>query len=122
MEAYIDDMLVKSIKSESHVADREETLTTVRRYRMRLNPTKCSFGVKAGKFLGSVVTEGRIEVNHLKVKVIQEMTPPQTLKEARVLTGRIVALSRFVSRLAERNLPFFYVLRKSGSFEWTTEC
>lgn len=82
----------------------------------------CTFGVKAGKFLGYMVTERGIEVNPLKVKAIQEMSPPRTLKEAQTLTGRIVALSRFVSRLEERSFHFVKVLRKGGSFEWTMEC
>lgn len=89
---------------------------------MRLNPAKCTFEVKARKFLGHMVTERGIEVNPLKVRAIQEMSSPRALKEAQALTGRIVALSRFESRLAERGLPFFRVLRKSGMFQWTAEC
>lgn len=112
MEAYVDDMLVKSKKFETHASDLKETQRTVRKYRMRLNPAKCTFRVRSGKFLEYMVTERGIEVNPLKVKPIQEMKPPHTLKEAQTLTGRIIALSRFVSRLAERSLPFFKVLCK----------
>lgn len=122
MEACVDDMLVKSKEVETHSLDLEEALRTVKRYGMRLNPAKCTFGVKSGKFLRYMVTERGIEVNLLKVKAIQEMTPPRTLKEAQTLTWRIVALSRFVSRLAKKSLPFFKVLRKGGSFEWGVEC
>lgn len=68
MEAYGDDMLVKSRRDESHAADLKETLATVRKHGMTLNPAKCSFGVKAGKFLGYMVTESGIEVNPSKVK------------------------------------------------------
>lgn len=89
---------------------------------MRLNPVKCSFGLRAEKFPGYMVTKRGIEINPLKVRAIQEMTPPRTLKEAQTLTERIVTLSRFVSRLAERSLHFFKVLRNSGVFEWTPEC
>lgn len=68
------------------------------------------FGVKVGKLLGYMVTKRRIEVNPLKVKAIKEMSPPPTLREAQTLIERIVAVSIFVSRLAERSLPFFRLL------------
>lgn len=68
------------------------------------------FGVKVGKLLGYMVTKRRIEVNPLKVKVIKEMSPPPTLREAQTLIERIVAVSIFVSPLAERSLPFFRLL------------
>lgn len=122
MEAYVDDMLVKSKKIETHASELKETLRTVRKYRMRLNPAKYTFRVRSRKFLEYMVTERGIEVNPLKVKAIQEMKPPHTLKEAQTLTGRIIVLSRFVSRLAERRLPFFKVLCKGGAFEWGKEC
>ncbi|KAI3457130.1 hypothetical protein Pfo_013793 [Paulownia fortunei] len=77
---------------------------------MKLNPSKCAFGVRSGKFLGYMVTERGIEVNSEKVKAVQQ------------LTGRIAALSRFISRSAERSLPFFKILRKADKFEWTEKC
>lgn len=101
MEAYVDDMLVKSRRAESHSADLEETLAIVRKHDMRIHLAKCTFGVKARKFLGYMATERGIEVNQLKVRAIQEISPPRTLKEAQTLMGRIIALTRFVSRLAK---------------------
>lgn len=70
MEVYVDDMLVKRRVANSHAEDLKETLSTVRKYEMRLNPAKCSFKVKSGKFLGYMVTERGIEFNPLKVKAI----------------------------------------------------
>lgn len=61
-------------------------------------------------------------MNPLKVKAIQKMLPPQTWKEAQTMTGRIVALSRFVLRLVERILHFFNVLWRNAAFEWTSDC
>lgn len=122
MKAYVDDMLVKRKRAEPHAVDLEVTLATVCKHGMRLNPAKCTFEIKARKFLGHMVTKMGIEVNPLKVRAIQEMSSPRALKEAQTLIGRIVALSRFESRLAERGLPFFRVLRKSGMFQWTAEC
>ena len=56
MEAYIDDMVVKSRAVEDHLKDLAETFETLRKYRLKLNASKCAFGVSSGKFLGYLVT------------------------------------------------------------------
>ncbi|XP_057811780.1 uncharacterized protein LOC131026016 [Salvia miltiorrhiza] len=122
ISVYVDDMLVRSIKASSHVADLEETFSVVRKNKLMLNPAKCTFGVQSGKFLGYRVTPEGIEVNNDKVKAILNMTSPRNVKEIQTLNGRITALSRFISRSAERSLPFFKVLRKGSRFEWSSEC
>ena len=101
MEVYVDDMLVKSKSSRNHVADLEETFGALRKYRMKLNPTKCAFGVTSGKFLGFMVSGRGIEANPEKIRAIQEMIAPKSIKEVQRLTGRIAALNRFVVRSAE---------------------
>jgi hypothetical protein len=74
-------MVIKSIDDNSHHKDLEEKLTSVRKYNMRLNPTKCSFGVQAGKFLGFMLTSRGIEANPEKCKAIIEMRSPTSVKE-----------------------------------------
>ncbi|XP_052192778.1 uncharacterized protein LOC127801573 [Diospyros lotus] len=122
MEAYVDDMLVKSLLAEQHPDDLEECLRTLRQYQMKLNPAKCAFGVTAGKFLGFMVHYRGIEANPSKIKAILEMPPPRSIKEVQRLTGRIAALGRFLSRSAERQLPFFKALTRVQNFAWTEEC
>ena len=56
MEMYIDDMLVKSKEELTHLNDLRETFATLRQYQMKLNPSKCAFGVTSGKFLGFMVS------------------------------------------------------------------
>ncbi|CAA0827383.1 Unknown protein, partial [Striga hermonthica] len=121
MEVYVDDMLVKSKEEIDHVNDLKETFMTLRRYGMKLNPAKCSFGVKSGKFLGYMVTKRGIEVNPEKVRAVVEMQPPTKVKEVQILTGRIAGLSRFISKVAEKSGPLFKTLRKSSRFQWTEE-
>lgn len=121
MEVYADDMLVKSREATTHISDLEETFATIRRYWMKLNPNKCGFGVRAGKFLGYMVTEKGVEVNPDQVKATQDMKAPNNIKDVQTLTGRIAALSRFLSRVAEKRYPFFKVLRKGSRFEWSEE-
>ena len=120
VEVYVDDMLVKSVDEGSHLDDLQETFKTLRRYKMKLNPSKCAFGVSSGKFLGFMVSQRRIEANPDKIQAIFGMEPPKNIKEVQSLTGRVAALNRFVSRATDKCLPFFKVLRKA--FEWMDEC
>ena len=120
MEVYIDDMLVKSKEEEDHLDDLKEMFNTFRQYSMKLNPSKCAFGVFSGKFLGFMVSQRGIEANPEKVKAILEMSSPKTIKEVQSLTGRVAALNRFVSKATDKCLPFFKTLKKA--FAWTEEC
>nr|KYP46038.1 Retrovirus-related Pol polyprotein from transposon 412 family [Cajanus cajan] len=89
---------------------------------MRLNPEKCVFGVQGGKFIGLMITNRGIEANPKKYKAIIQMQSPQNLKEVQRLGGRLVSLSRFIPRLAEKAGPIFTLLRKPKNFEWTDRC
>ena len=60
-------------------------------------------------------------MNPEKIKAIEDMSQPQTLKEMQKLAGRVTALGRFISKLGERALPFFKLMKKKGPFEWTPE-
>ena len=120
MEVYIDDMLVKSVKVELHVAHLAESFQVLKNYNMKLNPTKCAFGVSAGKFLGFIVNNRGLEANPDKIKVVLDMQPPSNTKEIQRLTGRIAALSRFVSRSNNKCRPFFQVMKKV--FHWDAQC
>ena len=83
---------------------------------MKLNPTKCAFEVLAGKFLGFMVNSRGIDANPDKIKVVLDMHPPSNAKEIQRLSGRIVALSCFISRSNDKCRPFFQVLKKA--FHW----
>ncbi|KAI3455044.1 hypothetical protein Pfo_011707 [Paulownia fortunei] len=110
------------ISKTAHVDNLAEAFGVLRRYGMKLNPSKCAFGIRSGKFLGYMVIERGIKVNPEKVKAVQNMTPPNSINKVQQLKGRIAILSRFISRSAERNLSFFKILRKANKFEWTEEC
>ena len=120
MEVYIDDMLVKSVKVELHIAHLAESFQVLKNYNMKLNPTKYAFGVSVGKFLGFMVNIRGIEANPDKIKVMLDMHPPSNTKEIQCLTGRITALSRFVSKSSDKYQPFFQVLKKA--FHWDAQC
>ena len=120
VEVYVNDMLVKSLDEEKHLNVLQETFDTLRQYNMKLNPSKCAFGVSSGKFLGFMVSHRGIEANPDKIQAILDMKPPQNIKEIKSLIGRVAALNRFVSKVTDKCLPFFKVLKKA--FEWTNEC
>jgi hypothetical protein len=115
---YADDIIVKSTKQENHIANLQETFANFRKAGLKLNLEKCVFGVKNEKFLGCLVSTKGIEANPYKIEAILRMEPPSTRKGAQRLTGRLASLNRFISRSAERNLPFFKVLKSSKVFQW----
>ena len=116
VEVYVDDMLVKSRDKKIHLDDLQETFDMLKQYNMKLNPSKCAFGVSSGKFLGFLVSHRGIEANPDKIQAILDMKPPQNVKEVQSLTKRVVALNRFVFKATDKCLPFFRVLKKA--FEW----
>ena len=120
VEVYVDDMLVKSLNEEEHLDDLQEIFDTLRRFSMKLNPSKCIFRVSSKKFLRFMVSHRGIEANPEKIKAILNMKPPQSIKEVQSLTRRVAALNRFVSKATDKCLPFFKVLKKA--FEWMDEC
>ena len=112
MEVYTDDMLVKSTTANLHIAHLVEAFQVLKEYNMKLNPTKCAFGVSARRFLGFIVNNRGIEANPNKIKVVLDMSSPSSIKEVQCLTGRKVALSRFVFRASDKCQPFFQILKK----------
>lgn len=122
IEVYVDDILIKSQTKSCFISDLEESFSTLRKHGVKLNPAKCTFEVRSGKFLGFIVTERGIEVNPAKVQAIISMASPSTVKEVQKLTGKIAALSRFISRSAHRSHPFFQILRKAKKFGWDNNC
>ena len=82
--------------------DLRETFQVLRSVNMRLNPKKCTFGVLSEKFLGYMVSERGIEANPEKIKAVQDMNPPTSVKNVQKLTGQIAALNRFLSKSAEK--------------------
>ncbi|GJY14711.1 reverse transcriptase domain-containing protein [Tanacetum coccineum] len=92
LEAYVDDMVIKSNDEKVLIADIAETFDNLRRINMKLNPKKCSFAVKEGKFLGYMVASIGIQANSKKTKAIADMQLPRTLREMQSLSGKLAAL------------------------------
>ena len=114
VEVYIDDIVVKSITKGEHEQHLEEVFYLLRKYDMKLNPSKCAFGMNAGKFLGFMVTQRGIEVNPDQIKVVMETSAPSSKKELQRLTSKLVALGCFIARFMDKLRPFFLVLKETG--------
>ena len=88
---------------------------------MILNPSKCIFKVSSNKFLGYLVTKCGIEANPNQIQALLAISSPKNIHEVQQLTRWVATLNRFVSKSADKCLPFFKILRKNRAFEWTEE-
>lgn len=121
LEVYVDDIVIKSRTHMDFAHNLEETLHTLQYFGLKLNPLKCSFGVKSGKFLGYQVSREGLRVNPDKVQNIMELRSPKTIKEVQRLVGSLITLSRFLFKVADKQLPFFRALKRIKNFEWNDD-
>jgi len=108
IEVYVDDMITKSREGENHVQILKKLFERLRKYKLRLNPTRCSFGVKSGKLLEFMVSDKGIKVDPNKVKAIQFMPPPKTEKDVIRFLGRLNYIAKFISQLTTTCDSIFY--------------
>jgi hypothetical protein len=114
-------MVIKTRNSNTLIADLVETFASLREYRWKLNPNKCVFGVPSGKLLDFIISHRGIEANPEKISAITSMKAPTCIKDVQKLTECMAALNRFISKLGERGLPFFKLLKHQEKFVWTPE-
>ena len=112
IEVYIDNMVMKSKIVSEHIGDLINIFEILRGHKLRLNASKCSFGIGSSKFLGYMVTHRGIEVNSDQIKAINNLQPPRNPKKVQKLTKMTAALNRFISRLIDRCRPFFLLMNK----------
>jgi hypothetical protein len=121
VEAYVDDVVVKTRNPDMLIADLEETFASLREYQWKLNPNKCAFGASSGKLLGFIISHRGIEANPEKITAIPNMQAPTTIKDVQKLTRCMASLNRFISRLGEWGLAFFKLLKRKEKYRWTIE-
>ena len=110
------DIVVKSRKKETLIDDLKETFDNLRVYKMMLNLDKCVFGGPTGKLLGFLVSNRGIEANPEKIKAITSLAKPACINDVQRLAGQIAALSQFISRLGEKEIPLYQMLKKTDTF------
>ena len=112
IQIYVDDMVVKSKVVSEHLGDLGSTFDVLRKHKLLLNASKCSFGMGSGKLLGYMVTHRGIEINPNQIKAINYLKPLQNAKEVQKLTRMIAALNRFIFRSTDRCKPFYLLINK----------
>jgi hypothetical protein len=120
VEIYINDVMVKSASVEGHLDDLRRVLERTRKFGLRMNPKKCTFGVLAGQFLGFLVHERGIEIGLKSQEAVRTMVPPTTKKELQQLIGKINFVRRFIFNLSGRIEPFMELVktRINDEFRW----
>lgn len=114
----IDDILIKSKQGQDHLQALEEVFTILQRYKLRLKPQKCKFGVTSSKLLGFMVSNRGIKVDPKKVRVIISMPSPKNLKQLRSIQGKINSIRRFISQLGDKCRPFTHLPKKDVKIVW----
>jgi hypothetical protein len=116
VEAYVDDMVMKTRKADDLVRDLHIAFGCLRANGVKLNPRKCVFCVPRGMLLGYIVSQRGIEANPEKVAALERMGPIRDLKGVQKVLGCLAALSCFISRLGEKGLPLYRLLKQHERF------
>jgi hypothetical protein len=108
-------------QEEGLISDLAESFNSLRKFKMKLTPEKCTFSVPSGNSLGYMVSQRGIDHNPEKVSAITKMKLLESLHDVQKLTRCMAAMSKFISWLAVRGLPFFKLRKKQDKFQWTQE-
>jgi hypothetical protein len=115
----MDDVVVKTKQSSMLLDDLKETFANLRCYRMKFNPEKCTFGMPARQLLGYIISQRGIAANPSKIKAIEALEPPTQLRDMQKFAGYLASLSRLVSRLGEKAMPLYQLMKKTDHFVWS---
>jgi hypothetical protein len=120
LEIYIDDVIVKSDSMDNHLADLRLALERMHRYRLKMNLLKCSFGVSAGKFLGSIIHEHGIEIDPMKIESINKVPPPLSKNDMQKFLEKLNYLRQFIFNLSGKISAFapIFRLKNEAEFIW----
>ena len=122
VEVYVDDMIVKSRDRADHLAALQRFFERIRRFKLRLNPKKCTFGITFGKLLVHIVSERGIEVDLEKIRAILDMPAPRIEREIRGFLGRLQYINRFITKRTDICDPIFRLSRKNQPTVWNDDC
>jgi len=118
IQVYIDVVVVKLESKDNHLDYLRFSFERMRKYRLKMNPLKCAFGVSAGELLGFVIHQKVIEVDKNKAKAILESSPPKNKKQLQSLLGKVNFLRRFISSLSGKTKVFSPLLRLKNEVEF----
>jgi hypothetical protein len=111
MKVYIDDIMIKSAAHKSHLDDLRPAFERMCRYRLKMNPLKCTFGVSAGKFLYFIIHDKGIEVDPKRIGKIKNVQAPTCKKDLQKFLGKVNYLRRFIANLSRKIISFTPILK-----------
>ena len=103
-------MIAKSQGEDEHVINLKKLFERLRKFQLKLNPAKCTFGATSKKLLGFIVSKKGIEIDPDKVQAIQDLSSPRTQKKVRSFMGRLNYIARFISQMTAKCNPIFKML------------
>lgn len=115
-------MIAKSKTQDNHLDHLRKLFARLRKFKLRLNHAKCTFGFRSYKLLGLIVSQKGIEVNPNKFREIKVVPAPKTEKEVRGFLGRLNYISRFISHFTATYEPMFKLVRKNQVIMWNNDC
>ena len=122
IEDYVDDIVVKSKTKGDHLAILRKVFERCQLYKLRMNPLKCAFGVTARKFLGFLIYQKGIDIDHSEVQAIATMKPPTTLTQFKSFLSKLSYIRQFIPGLAALTDVFTPLLKKGRPFHWNSKC
>jgi hypothetical protein len=122
VECYIGDIIVKSKQEMDHLKHLTLVFERMRKYKLKMNPMKCAFGVSSEKFLGFIVTKRGIEVDPTKIKAIMDMPQPKNIHDLKSIQGHLAYIRRSISNLFGRCKPSSRLMKKGVPFTWDQAC
>ena len=122
IEDYVDDIVVKSKTKGDHLAILRKVFERCQLYKLCMNPLKCAFGVTARKFLGFLIYQKGIDIDHSEVQAIATMKPPTTLKQFKSFLSKLSYIRQFILGLAALTAAFTPLLKKGRPFRWNSKC
>ena len=122
VEDYVDDLVVKAKNPFEHLLHLRQVFEKYREHNLRMNPSKCAFGVSLRKFWSFLIHHRGIDLDPTKAKAIAALSPFMTLKELRSFKGKVSYLRRFIPGLAEILKPFVEHTKKGVAFIWCDQC
>ena len=121
MEDYVDDIVVKSKTRTGHLRLLEQVFEICKKYKLRMNPMKCAFGVSAGKFFEFLVHHKGISVDPAKATAIATMKRPTSMRELKSFLGKVSYIRRFMPGLASVTIGLSKLLKNGTEFTWGTK-
>ena len=121
--SYVDDILIYTkTTAEDHIRQVQLVFDRIRKHKLRLKLSKCTFLKRETKYLGFVITPRGVKIDENKIKAIRLIGPPQNSTETRSFLGCCSFFRKFIPSFSTVAEPMIALTRKRARFNWTPAC